>query len=97
MSGQTQNTYGIYVTYVAENRLLKTKYDILLVINKLKKLFMGIFGIVYNTLACGHDILTDHHERIDEHVRRAKRSMATTLIDPVGVLDVTDVVDDVSE
>ena len=58
---------------------------------------MGIIGAIYHLAAIGCDIATGQHEKIDKHVEKTKRSIVKSPIDPLGILDVSDIIKDVDD
>ena len=50
---------------------------------------MGLLGVAYHAVK----MFTDP-DKCDEHLAKAKWSIAKGLIDPIGVIDVVDVVED---
>lgn len=58
---------------------------------------MGLLGAIYHLAAIGYDMATDQHEKIDKHVEKTKRSLVRSPIDPLGILDVHDVIKDVDD
>ena len=53
---------------------------------------MGLLGVAYHAVK----MITDP-EKCDEHLAKAKWSIAKGLIDPIGVIDVVDVVEDATD
>ena len=53
---------------------------------------MGLLGVAYHTVK----MFTDP-DKCDEHLAKAKWSIAKGLIEPIGVIDVVDVVEDATD
>ena len=53
---------------------------------------MGLLGVAYHAVK----MFTDP-DKCDEHLAKAKWSIAKGLIDPIGVIDVVDVVEDATD
>lgn len=53
---------------------------------------MGLFGLAYHTVK----MFTDS-DKCDEHLAKAKMSILTGIVDPIGIIDVVDVVEDTTD
>lgn len=58
---------------------------------------MGLLGFLYHGARAGYGMLTDNYDIVDEALEKGKRSMMLSLIDPIGIADVPDVVSTVAE
>lgn len=58
---------------------------------------MGLFGTIYHGVRAGYGMLTDNYDLVDDSLEKGKRSLYLSLIDPVGIADVPDVVSTVAE
>lgn len=58
---------------------------------------MGLLGFAYHGIRAGIGMLTDNYDMVDESLEKGKRSMMLSLIDPIGIADVPDVVSSVAE
>ena len=58
---------------------------------------MGILGILYQGGKAVFGMATDNYDIVDEALEKGKRSLYLSLIDPVGLADVPDIVGDVAE
>jgi hypothetical protein len=52
---------------------------------------MGLFGTVFHGARALYGLVTEDYEMVDSAVEKGKKSMALSLIDPIGVIDVADV------
>lgn len=58
---------------------------------------MGLLGTIYHGVRAGYGMLTDNYDIVDDSIENGKRSLYLSIIDPVGVADVPDVVSTVAE
>lgn len=52
---------------------------------------MGAFGLIYHGARAIYGMATDDYDMVDTALERGKRSLYTTFIDPIGVVDAVDV------
>lgn len=64
--------------------------------NPLKLFIMGLLGFIYQGGRAIYGMATDNYDIVDEALEKGKRSMFLSLIDPIGVADVPDIVGDVA-
>lgn len=57
---------------------------------------MGLLGFIYQGGRAIYGMATDNYDIVDEALEKGKRSMLLSLIDPIGVADVPDIVGDVA-
>lgn len=55
---------------------------------------MGAIGFFYQGARALYGMATDDYDMVDEALEKGKRSMFLSLIDPIGVADVPDLVGD---
>jgi len=58
---------------------------------------MGLFGTIYHGARAIYGMVTDDYDIVDDSLEKGKRSLYLSLIDPVGIADVPDVVSTVAE
>ena len=59
---------------------------------------MGIIGALYHGIKGGYKFLFDDSETASQELDKAVNSLhKTTVIDPIGISDISDIVDDISE
>ena len=58
---------------------------------------MGLLGVFYQGARAAYGMVTDNYDIVDEALEKGKRSLYLSLIDPVGLADVPDIVGDVAE
>lgn len=58
---------------------------------------MGLLGTIYHGVRAGYGILTDDYDIVDDSLEKGKRSLYLSLIDPIGVADVPDVIETAAE
>ena len=57
---------------------------------------MGLLGFIYQGGRALYGMATDNYDIVDEALEKGKRSILISLIDPIGVADIPDIVDDVT-
>lgn len=57
---------------------------------------MGAIGFIYQGARAIYGMATDNYDIVDEALEKGKRSMLISLIDPIGITDVPDIVGDVA-
>lgn len=58
---------------------------------------MGLLGTIYHGVRAGYGKLTDDYDIVDDSLEKGKRSLYLSLIDPIGVADVPDVIETAAE
>lgn len=59
---------------------------------------MGIIGALYHGIKGGYKLLVDDSEAASQELDKAVDSLhKTVVIDPIGISDISDIVDDISE
>lgn len=56
---------------------------------------MGLVGVVINGVRGIYGFVTEDYELVEKATEKGRRSMLRTLIDPLGFIDLFDVVDDI--
>ena len=52
---------------------------------------MGLFGAVFHGARALYGLVTEDYEMVDSSVEKGKKSMALSIIDSIGVVDIVDV------
>lgn len=52
---------------------------------------MGLFGVVFHGARALYGLVTEDYEMVDSSVEKGKKSMAISIIDPIGIVDIVDV------
>ncbi|MBQ2980157.1 MAG: hypothetical protein IJE18_08640 [Bacteroidaceae bacterium] len=59
---------------------------------------MGIIGAIYHGIKGGYKLLVDDSDAASEELDKAVDSLhKTVVIDPIGISDIPDIIDDISE
>ena len=58
---------------------------------------MGVLGYIYHGGAAALGMTGIADVDIDKHLERGKKSLFMSLIDPIGILDIGDIVEDVTD
>lgn len=58
---------------------------------------MGIIGAIYHGIKGGYKFLTDDSDAASSELDKAIDSLHRTVVDPVGISDISDIADDISE
>lgn len=59
---------------------------------------MGIIGALYHGIKGGYKLLVDDSEAASQELDKAVDSLhKTVVIDPIGISDISDIVDDITE
>ena len=59
---------------------------------------MGIIGAIYHGIKGGYKFLVDDSDAVSRELDKAVDSLhRTAIIDPIGISDISDIVDDISE
>ena len=57
---------------------------------------MGMVGFLYHGGRAIYGMVTDNYDIVDEALEKGKRSLAISLIDPLGIADVPDIIGDIA-
>lgn len=58
---------------------------------------MGLLGFVYQGTRAGYGMLTDNYDIVDDALEKGKKSMFLSLIDPIGISDIPEVISSAAE